>query len=1046
MMIRPVHTAVKGRARYKVEGLYRSESLKRHIETGLLERGDIRYVSANILTSNILVLFNTVNSHNTITSAIEASVLEYKKQIPFAFSPKTNDSNGSGITARFNSLSESREDRPAVSIGSRNKTLSKRRLRRPIMQAEGQRVEQWHLMNADKVLDLMETSKDAGLSAESVKKRLKKYGSNVLPESVPRSGLGMFIRQFKSLPVVLLSIAAGISIITGGIADAIVIMSVVGINAAIGYTTESQSERTIHSLKGLIRPTAIVVRDGEQKEINAEDVVPGDILLLSKGSYVSADARVVETNYLSVDESALTGESMPVVKSITPSTQNNILLADRTNMVYMGTLVTGGHGIAVVIATGVFTEIGKIQALVKEVRPPETSMGRQLDKMGSQMVLISSAACGIVFIIGLLRGYGLLQILKVSISLAVAAVPAGLPTVATTTLATGIRAMRKHNVIIRQLDAVETLGSVQTLCLDKTGTITLNKMSVVEIYTNMQRIKVYDGKFILGEESINPYSHDDLMKLLHVSILCNESEVSRKGEEYVVSGSPTENALIYASIIAGINVGIIRNKFRLLEIYHRSETRNFMITTHGLSDGINNHMPKIIAVKGRPDEVLSLCSFHMRGGKKILLTEEERFTIEAENERMAGDGLRVLGTAYLFIDGENGKGINEQEVLDLQAFPFDYQNLIWIGLIGMTDPIRAGVKGATGVFHQAGIETVMITGDQSPTAYAVGKELNLSKGEQIQILDSAHLANIDSDVMEALSGKVHVFARVSPAHKLKIVQSIQATGRVVAMTGDGINDGPAMKAADIGIAMGHTGTDVAREVSDVILEDDNIETMTLAVSHGRTIYNNIRKSVHYLLTTNLSEIVVMSTSIAGGLGQPLTAMQLLWINLLTDIAPGLALALESPEPDVLSQPPRSPDEPIVRRSDIGRIAREGTVLSASAMGAYGYGIMRHGMGQRAGTMAFMSLTLGQILYAISCRSEKHSIFSKDRLPPNRYLDGAISGALLLQILPIMIPGLRGFLGIMPIGLIDSIIVGGSALLPLVINEGIKEGKVKAARR
>ncbi|MCL0085361.1 HAD-IC family P-type ATPase [Thermodesulfovibrionales bacterium] len=438
MMIRPVHTAVKGRARYKVEGLYRSESLKRHIETGLLERRDIRYVSANILTSNILVLFNTVNSHNTITSAIEASVLEYKKQIPFAFSPKTNDSNGSGITARFNSLSESREDRPAVSIGSRNKTLSKRRLRRPIMQAEGQRVEQWHLMNADKVLDLMETSKDAGLSAESVKKRLKKYGSNVLPESVPRSGLGMFIRQFKSLPVVLLSIAAGISIITGGIADAIVIMSVVGINAAIGYTTESQSERTIHSLKGLIRPTAIVVRDGEQKEINAEDVVPGDILLLSKGSYVSADARVVETNYLSVDESALTGESMPVVKSITPSTQNNILLADRTNMVYMGTLVTGGHGIAVVIATGVFTEIGKIQALVKEVRPPETSMGRQLDKMGSQMVLISSAACGIVFIIGLLRGYGLLQILKVSISLAVAAVPAGLPTVATTTLATGL--------------------------------------------------------------------------------------------------------------------------------------------------------------------------------------------------------------------------------------------------------------------------------------------------------------------------------------------------------------------------------------------------------------------------------------------------------------------------------------------------------------------------------------------------------------------------------------------------------------------------------
>ena len=514
--------------------------------------------------------------------------------------------------------------------------------------------------------------------------------------------------------------------------------------------------------------------------------------------------------------------------------------------------------------------------------------------------------------------------------------------------------------------------------------------------------------------------------------------------EYILSGSPTENALIHMAISSGVDILMLRGKFPILSIKHRSENRNFMVTVHSIKvHGSENHHGKIIAIKGSPNEVLSMCSCHMKDGQKLLLTEDDRFAIEIENERMAGDALRVLGVAYAFIDEgiiKEGQGSwaegQEKDELNSELSTLNSE-LIWLGLVGMADPIRNGVKELMGLFHKAGIDTVMITGDQSPTAYAIGKELNLSKGEQLEILDSTHLANIEPDVMKALCERVHVFSRVSPAHKLQIVQALQKAGKVVAMTGDGINDGPALKAANIGIALGHTGTDVAREVADIVLEDDNLETMIIAISHGRTIYNNIRKSVHFLLSTNMSEIMVMFTGIAGGLGQPLNAMQLLWINLISDIAPGLALALEPPEPDVLSRPPRDPEEPIVKSSDFKRIAFESTMLSAGALGAYGYGIMRYGMGARASTMAFMSLTSGQLLHAISCRSEQHSIFDKDRLPPNKYLNAAIAGSLSLQVLSMAVPGLRSLLGITPISLIDGLVIGGSAAIPLLVNESTK---------
>lgn len=1025
-MVQVVHAAVKGRVRFKVEGLYRSEILKQEIESKLSSEKGIAGCFANTLTGKVLVFYNSDNTTDALVSLITEVIGEHKKkfvtpQRPAAFSEQ-------GTYSQHNIQGDrplSGVNLPLVAPRETIKDVapkSRRKLRKSIIQSEDQRVEQWHRMESVDILRSFGTLRTSGLSSDLVGTNLKKYGPNVLPEAVPRSALSIFINQFKSLPVGLLGAAAGISILTGGLVDAVVIAGVVLINAAIGYTTENQTEKTIHSLKSLVRPIATVIRDGMPIEVSAGDLVPGDLIILRPGSYVPADARLVETKYLSIDESTLTGESMPVMKTLLPTAETDVPLGDRRNMVYMGTLVTGGQGLAVVVATGKFTEIGKIQILVGEATTPETPMERQLDKMGSQLVFICSGVCGIVFFIGLLRGYGFLQMLKTSISLAVAAVPEGLPAVATTTLALGIRRMKKLNVLIRHLEAVETLGSIQTICLDKTGTITMNRMSAVALYTEMQRFLVSEGKFIGKEGPVNPYSSDEMLKLIHISVLCNESEISMEDGKHVLRGSPTENALVHMALSAGVDVLSLKEKYPLQNITHRSEERNYMSTEHSLPN-----LGRIVALKGSPSEVLSMCTWRINNRNKLPLTDDDRTAIETENERMAGEALRVLGVAYSFEDD-----------IDITLQEDKPDGLIWLGLIGMADPVRKGVKELISLFHQAGIDTVMITGDQSPTAYAIGKELNLSRGGQLEILNSSHLADLDPEVMKALCERVQVFSRVSPAHKLQIVQALQQAGKIVAMTGDGINDGPALKAANIGIAMGHTGTDVAREVADVILEDDNLETMIIAISQGRTIYNNIRKSVHFLLSTNLSEIMVMFAAIAGGLGQPLSAIQLLWINLISDIFPGLALALEPPEPDVLIQSPRNPDVPIVKSSDFRRIAFESAVLSAGALGAYGYGIAKYGIGQKASTMAFLSLTTGQLLHAVSCRSETHSIFGSEKLPPNRYLNMALGGSFAVQLLAMVVPGLRNLLGIAPITIFDGVVIGGSAIVPLLVNEGTKK--------
>jgi len=1012
-----VHAVVAGRARYRIPGLRHAVSLRKHMEAFLTGREGIVTVKASTVTGSVLVLFTGSHTAASVATLIEG----FLRHSPPAPEPVP--------FGRFPAAYETRRGQ-----------VSRHKLRRLIGQAESQPEAPWHLQPAAEVMAVFGTSAERGLPALLAKQHMTVYGPNVLPESVPRSGWGIFFDQFRSLPVYMLGVSALLSLATGGVADALVILAVVGINAAIGYVTESRAEMTIHALKRLVHPSALLLREGELLEVSAEEVVPGDLLAFRPGSYIAADVRIVEAQYLSVDESALTGESLPVLKTVLPLDEPELPLADRVNMGYMGTLVTGGQGLGVVVGTGGWTELGQVQSLVEGAATPPTPMEKELEGIGNKLVFASAGICGGVFLIGLLRGYGLLPMLKASITLAVAAIPEGLPAVATTVLALGIQNMKRHRVLIRRLDAVETLGCLQTVCLDKTGTITLNRMAVREIYAGTNRIEFEDGCLRTASGILDTEESPEISRLLLVAVLCNETGIESGEVSYLLHGSATENALVELALAVGVDVLRVREQFPLRHVTHRSETRPHMATLHEMGEegaraflGCSEEggAGRLVAVKGSPADVLAMCTWQVWGDRLAPLTEAARQTIDLENERMATGALRVLGVAYCMIGVDPAARASEQ-------------GLVWLGLVGMADPVRPGVSELIARFHRAGIDTVMITGDQVPTAYAIGRDLGLNRDGQLEIFESTRLKEIDPEVLSTLAKRAQIFARVSPAQKLQIVQAYQRARRVVAMTGDGINDGPALKAADIGVAMGGAGTDVAREVANVVLEDDNLQTLIVAIGQGRTIHDNLRKTLRFLLATNLSEILVMLGAIAGGLGQPLSPMQLLWINLLSDIFPGLALSMEEPEPDVLDRPPRDPKQPILAGGDFKRIGLEASVISAGALGAYGYGIARYGMGPRAGTLAFASLTTAQLLHTLSCRSEKVSLFGRERLAPNPWVGLALGGSFFLQILAMLVPGLRRFLGVTPIGLLDGAVIGGSALLPLLINETTKEAR-KGAR-
>jgi Ca2+-transporting ATPase len=665
-------------------------------------------------------------------------------------------------------------------------------------------------------------------------------------------------------------------------------------------------------------------------------------------------------------------------------------------------------------------------------------MQRQLGAMGRQLVWFSLAVCGVVFGIGVLRGFAALQMVRSAILLAVSAVPEGLPVIATTTLAFGVEKMRRRDVLVRRLDAVETLASARVVCFDKTGTLTVNRMSVVAVALGrcerIMRLGVQGAPLAAGDQAPAPPPVEEAFAgLLRIGILCSETQIEAGPDgRPALSGTATENALVQLALDQGMDAGALRRECPRETIRYRTEAYRFMVTTHR-SAGTEE---VLVAVKGSPEEVLGRCAWRLEGGQRLALTPEDRATVEQANAEMAGEALRVLGFAC--------KRIDEAEADEEAAA---VTGLTWLGLAGMADPVRPGSEELMRTLHGAGIHTLIMTGDQVPTARAVAQQLGLNGDDAIEVLDAGEVDAMPSERLAQAAQRVHVLARVSPAQKLAVVRALQGAGVVVGMIGDGINDSPALKAADVGIAMGRDGTDAAREVADVVLQTDDLAALSLAVAHGRTTRVNVRRSVRYLLSSNFSELAVVLAATAAGFGEPLSGPQLLWINLVTDVLPALGLAMEPPATDTMLRPPDAAEEAVLGGRDWAGLAREGGVIAAGGLLACGWGVLRHGASAQARTMTFGGLVTAQLLHALACRPDDARAAGKaGARPPNPALAGALAASAAIQGAAFLVPGVRAFLGVAPIGPLDAAVTLGAGLLPYVVNRTLGTPSPHASAR
>jgi Ca2+-transporting ATPase len=846
-----------------------------------------------------------------------------------------------------------------------------------------------------------------GLTGQEAKDRLVVSGPNQLPAPQPKSAVQMVWDQVGSLPVLLLAGAAAASVVTGGLVDGVAILAVITINAAIGYATESRVERILASLNEVGVPMAFVRRDGMDMLLPRAELVPGDVMLLRPGHDVPADGRLIAVGGLQANESALTGEAVPVTKSTEPVARLDAPVADRTDMVYAGTVVAEGTGEAIVTATGRHTELGRIRTLVSETQAPRTPLERQLDDTGRQLALASLGLSGGLFVAGVLRGLPALGMFRTAASLAVAAVPEGLPTVATTTLALGMRRMFERRMLVRRLNAVESLGSTTVICVDKTGTVTENRMTV-------GRWHVAGRDHALNGSAPTPLD-PALARALTIAVLCNEATATLDADGGLqTTGSATEVALVVGARAWGIDAATLRQRHPLLTTSPRSDGRNWMGSLHTETRG------RLVAVKGAPEEVLRSSARWARGDDETALDGAARRRILSANDRMAGEGMRVLGLAC--------------KTLDDDAEP-SWNDLTWLGLVGLIDPIRPGVRETIAVCHQAGIRPVMITGDQGLTAVAVGRKLGLLRDGQVRVLEAGELVRLDATALRGVVREVDVFARVAPAQKYEIVRALQAGGDVVSMTGDGVNDGPALKAADIGVAMGARGTEMARDLADVVLMDDDFGSIVAAVENGRTLRANLQKALRFLLATNLAEVFVTFTATLVGGVQPLSALHLLWINLVSDVVPALALGMEPAEPGVMRRPPPASGAALLSRDDLTTTALDAAVMAAATLGAFGATWRWSGDAGRASTVAFSTISAGQLLYALACRSGERS--GVRRLADNPALMVGVGGMLGLQAATVLVPPLRSLLATTPLGLADLAVIGAGAVAPLVVRETLK---------
>ncbi len=887
-------------------------------------------------------------------------------------------------------------------------------------------VDGWHALGAEEVLHQLHSPSEKGLSSEEAEQRLQEFGPNELTEAPPTTFWQMLREQFANFVVILLIVAAIISAALGDYVEAAAIMAIVVLNAALGVFQERRAEQSLAALRKLAAPDALVLRDGSRRAIPAGQVVPGDIVLLDAGNYVPADVRLLEAINLRVEEAALTGESVPVQKDASVRLESDIPLGDRKNTAFMGTMVNYGRGRGIVVATGMRTEIGMIAEMLQSVQQEPTPLQRRLDQLGRSLGWAALAVCGLVFLAGWMQGLAPLDMFIIAVSLAIAAVPEGLPAVVTISLALGMREMIKRNALIRRLSSVETLGSATVIWSDKTGTLTQNEMTATAGWVNGQSFEGTtngyspQGEFLVDGEPINPVDYQAALTTLWIAALNNDADLEVSGasdmkQTYRMVGDPTEGALIVASAKAGARARALNLAYpRVQEVPFDSE-RKRMTTVHVLHDPRTEDLspfadedPKdrdyVITVKGAPDVVLDLCTHYQRmDDYAIPLDEAQRERILSANDQMTEDALRVLAMAYRVVP-------EMPDEITPENLEYD---LTFVGLVGMIDPPRSEVPPALETGREAGIRTVMITGDYPRTARAIAESIGLMQAGH-QVLTGPDLNKMDIKTLESRVGETDVFARVSPEHKLRIVEALQANGEVVAMTGDGVNDAPSIKRADIGVAMGITGTDVAKESADMVLTDDNYASIISAVEQGRVIYSNIRKFVYYLLSCNLAEIatIFIGTLVTGS--SPLTAIQLLWLNLITDGAPALALATEKGDPDIMDQPPRPSSEPIINRFMQAGIAVQTIAITAATLFAYFIGLrLFPDQPEISRTMAFVTLSFSELLRAFTARSERIPVI-KIGVFSNRLMNYAVVFSAVLLLAVIYIPFLNPVFDTVPL--------------------------------
>jgi Ca2+-transporting ATPase len=868
----------------------------------------------------------------------------------------------------------------------------------------------------------LETSMESGLSPSEAAVRLSAYGLNTIRMKRGPSLVRIFISQFQDFMVLVLLGAVAASAYLGEYQDAAAILAIVLVNAVLGFVQEFRAERALAALKKLSAPGATVRRGGETIHIPAAEIVPGDVILLSAGDRVPADARLVDSSQLAVDESVLTGESRPVPKDHKAVARESAPVAERPNMVHAGTVVTRGRGRAIVSATGMDTEMGSIAGMMGEVTDAETPLQRRLGQLGRWLVLGCVLVCALVSALGVARGESLHLMFLSGVSLAVAAIPEGLPAIVTVCLALGVQRMSRRRAIVRRLTAVETLGCATVICADKTGTLTQNEMTVKIIDLVGREITVTgigycpEGEFREDGKPVDPTKDAVLRDLLLCAALCNDASLVRRGRSWEVVGDPTEGALAAMAFKGGPSLSRLARKFsRVWEIPFESERRMMAVSCSG-PDG---HMT---FVKGAPGVVLSLCSSGVRAGRVVPSDNKFRDAVLARDSYLASQAMRVLAFACapgnLIEIGSDG---------DAACAP----HLTFLGLVGMMDPPRPEAARSVERARRAGIRTVMITGDHAETARAIGIELGLvdhgggiMTGEELDRTSDRRLAEIVEHVA--------IFARVTPAHKLKIVRALRERGHIVAMTGDGVNDAPSIREADIGIAMGRSGTDVAREASAMVLSDDNYSTILAAIEEGRSIYDNVRKFIRYLLACNVGEVLTMLLAVAAGMPLPLTPIQILWMNLMTDGLPAMALGAEPTDPDALERPPRKPTEGVFARGLGLKIASQGVFIAACTVASFVVAgtFLGHGLAT-ARTVAFSTLVMSQLIYVFHCRSERKPL-SEIGLFSNRFLVAAVATSTALQLAAVYAPRTAAVLGTRPLAAVDWAVVlflsGWSALL------------------